>query len=191
MHALGENMRTSWIAVTAMLLFASTAAAQPASENTWLRDGLPFKGQPNVANLGAFGAMQIATTDADRFMADWNKPSAAVQAVLTTETVRHRPIVTFILFTGCRADASGNCNVTADYEMTDPVGKRYDLTPGSKVWVGLPPPPGRSLQLSADGYGNMFEEKDALGRYRVQATITDHVAGVTLRTEQTLVVSAK
>jgi len=182
--------KTMVAAAVAMLLSAASATAQPAPSNTWLQNGIAMKGALNTASAGGFGVMQIATTDPEHFMADWNKPGDFVKVDLATATVRHRPIVTFLLFTGCRPDAAGNCDVTADYEMTDPTGKRYDLSRNSKVWV-LPPPLGRALQLSADGYGSSFEDKDALGSYRVRATITDHVAGLTLHTEQTLVVSAK
>ena len=99
---------------------------------------------------------------------------------------RNRPIVTFLVFRGCKADPAGRCNVTADFETIAPGGKTYDLTKGAQIWVGYPPPPGYSLQLSADGYGLRFEDKDPLGAYRVRATVTDRIAKITLRTEQTL-----
>jgi len=37
----------------------------------------------------------------------------------------------------------------------------------------------------------VFEDKDPLGSYTVRAAITDHVAGVTLRTEQQLTAAEK
>ena len=39
------------------------------------------------------------------------------------------------------------------------------------------------------GFGLVFDNEDQLGGYLVQAATTDHVAGITLRTEQELVVS--
>jgi hypothetical protein len=99
--------------------------------------------------------------------------------------------VTFITFKGCRADAAGNCNVTADFNTVDPLGKSYGKTRTSEVWVGHPRPPDGFLQLSASAYGLVFEDKDPLGPYRVRAAITDHVAGITLHTEQVLTAVAR
>ena len=45
---------------------------------------------------------------------------------------------------------------------------------------------GKNLQLSSGGLGLAFEAKDPLGAYQVRATVTDHVSGLSLHTEQVL-----
>jgi hypothetical protein len=134
--------------------------------------------------------MLIATVDKDTLMSDWAKPTSGAYLTNDSQTVRNKPIFTFIIFKGCTADKSGNCNVTADYETTDPNGNLYDRTRAAKMWVGRPPPPNYDLELSVAGYGLRIEDKDPVGAYRVRATITDHVSGAVLHTEESLTVAA-
>lgn len=144
-----------------------------------------------MAASGSFAVRQVATTEPEQLMEDWNKPSPGVRIVETSKVKRNQPIVTFILFTGCKADQSGNCNVTVDFDVSDPAKKIYSQEKASEVWVGYPPPEYRQLQLSASGLGIRFEDKDPLGVYLVEATVTDQVAGITLHTQQQLTVVAE
>ena len=188
------NMKRIWTTASVLAAIALSAAGLPGeapAQSGWLQDGAPVKDMPSVASSGDFGVMQIATTDSDKLVAEWLKPTPGVTVETSTQTPRNQPIVTFIVFKGCRADASGNCNVTVDYETLDPTGKSYDVTKAAEVWVGRPPAPDNNLQLSVSGLGLIIEDKDPLGAYLVRAAVTDHVAGITLRTEQTLTAVAK
>ena len=169
-------------AVIALLMSSYPASAQDA----WLRDGKVMPDQPNAATVGAFGVMQIATDDPDRLVADWSKPEPTARSRVTTRVVRNRTITTFIVFKGCQAGASGNCNVTADFDVIDSGGEVGGQTSGVEVWVGRPPAPDNNLQLSTAGFGITFDSQSTLGAYRIRSTITDHVAGKTAHTEQTL-----
>jgi hypothetical protein len=178
---------------TAAIVMAFVFGALPLralAQDGWLRGGIALEGRPNLAASGDFAVVQIATAKPDKLMADWLKPTPGVYVTNDWHTTRNKPIVVFIVFKGCRADASGNCNVTVDYETLAPDGKTYDSKKAAEVWVGYPPPPNLNPQLSVSGYGLIFEPKDALGDYGVHATITDHVAGITLNTEQVLTVTA-
>jgi hypothetical protein len=177
----------SILAVQAITL--SVAALPALAQDTWLQDDHAYHGK-DAAQSNGFAALQIATTEPGQFMADWEKPGAGVKLVSPDRVKRGHPIVTFILFRGCKPDARGACNVTVDFATTGPSGKTYDETKGAEVWVGRPPPPGRAIQLSAGGLGLSFETKDIPGPYRVTARITDHVAAITLQTEKTLTLLA-
>jgi len=177
------RLLTSAVVVTAMSV-ATVATAQDA----WLRDGQFYQGK-NAAQAGELAILQIATTEPERLMSDWEKPGADVRLVAQDKVKRGQPVVTFILFRGCRPDARGACNVTVDFTTTGPAGT-YNETKAAEVWVGRPPPPSRAIQLSAGGLGLSFEAKDGIGPYRVMARITDHVAGITLQTEKTLTLLA-
>ena len=142
--------------------------------------------QPSTASAGDFAVLQVATTDPNALLAEWAKPTPGVRLTSSTRAARNQPIVTFIIFKGCKADASGACNLTADFTVTGPTGRIYSQEKAARVWVGRPPPPKQALQLSESGLGLRFEAKDPLGPYRVRTTVTDHVAGVSLHTEQTL-----
>jgi hypothetical protein len=138
------------------------------------------------ASAGDLVVMQIATTDPNKLMDSWGKEAEGVRIESASVMKRNQPIATFILFSGCRPNADGVCNVTADFETLAPSGAVYDKHPGVKVWVGRPAPPAKSIGLSEGGLGLRIEDKDALGGYIVRATIVDHNSGVTLQTTQTL-----
>jgi hypothetical protein len=180
-------------APAAVLALALLATSSAAAQNFWRENGVPIKHPPpNLASDDPFAVEQIATADPDQLMSNWAKPTPGVVIpAATTTTPRNKPLVTFIIFSGCKADSAGNCNVTADFLTTGPAGQVYDDTKAAEVWVGKPPPPGYNLQLSAGGLGIVFEEKDPLGAYVVRATITDHVSGKVLHTQQTLTVTAR
>jgi len=169
------------------LMVANAMAAEPS---VWLKNGAPAGPDPSRAQAGGLAVMLISTTNPDKLVADWNQPKPGAQLTVDRQTVRHRPIFTFILFQGCKADAKGACNVTADFETRGPSGKSYDQTKGGKVWVGRLAPPANSLQLSEGALGIEIEDRDRLGAYRVDATVTDHVSGVTLHVQNTFTAAA-
>lgn len=177
------------MAFVALVLVAATTPGK--AQDGWLRDGKPVSGQPDMAGSGNFGVIQIATDDPDRLVADWQTPTPGVSLKGTTQIRRGRPVTTFLVFKGCRADRSGKCNVTSDFDVFDPAGHLSGQVKSIKVWVGLPPAPGNNLQLSSSGFRIAFDDTDALGAHRVRATVTDHVAKITLHTEQVLTLVAK
>jgi hypothetical protein len=153
----------------------------------WLTASASWSAEADLGNRAAangFSVLQIATTEPDKLMADWLTPVAGVQVANAKAVRRNQPIVTFVLFFGCRADAAGNCNVTADFETYAPTGALYDRTVGTKIWVARPAPKANQVQLSEGALGIRIEDKDPLGRYTVKTTVNDHVAGIALHTSQ-------
>lgn len=179
---------TSLFPLVALVLTVATSPA--GAQDVWLRDGQPVKDQPNAAISGNFGVLQITTNDPERLVADWQKPTPGVSISGSTQTLRNQRLTTFLVFKGCRAGRSGNCNVTADFDVVDPKGQPCGQSKSAEIWVGHPPAPGNNLQLSVSGFGVSFDDSDPLGAYRVRATVTDHIAGITLQTEQVLMVLA-
>jgi len=162
-------------------------AVQASGQDGWRDSGKPISGDPSMASSKGFAVFQIATLDGEGFAARWNKQTAGVEIAKTAKVARNQPVFTFIIFTGCSPDQSGTCNVTADFKMFDPAGKSFGEQLGSPVWVGLPPPARNALQLSSQYLGMVVENKDGLGAYRIVATVTDHVSGISLTTEQTII----
>lgn len=179
----------SFPALAAMVFITATGPA--SAQDAWLRDGKVMRDQSNAAVSGNFGVMQIATNDPDRLVADWSKPTLGVSVRGTTQTLRNQPITTFLIFKGCRAGASGSCNVTADFDVFDPAGNLCGQSKSVKIWVEHAPALGSNLQLSSTGFGLSFDDNDPLGAYRVHATVTDHIADITTHTEQVLTVLAR
>jgi len=184
----GESRRrdrgTLLLIGTALVCVSLTAHSQDAGAAR----GAVHGRSPVVSTYNKFTVLQIATTDPDQLVAEWQKPTPSVSLTTTTQAAIDQPIVTFIIFRGCRADASGNCDVTVDFETFGPDGRRYDNTRAVDVWVGHPPAGDTDFQLSETGYDVCFEGGDPLGAYRIHATVTDHVAGIALETEQMLTV---
>ncbi|WP_439532832.1 hypothetical protein [Polymorphobacter sp.] len=174
------------VALTAAVCIGTLPVAA-FGQDGWRDGGKPIAGDPSMASSKSFAVFQIATLDGEGFAARWNMPTAGVEIAKTSKVARNQPVFIFIVFTGCTPDQSGTCNVTADFRMFDPVGKSFGEQLGSRVWVGAPPPTKYALQLSSEYLGMIVENKDSLGAYRIVATVTDHVSGISLTTEQKII----
>ena len=94
---------------------------------------------PNAAAQGPFGVVQAATLDRDQLLASWAKPSPGVRLKVTTRAHLGQTLTTFITFRGCQPNASGNCHLTARYEVRSPSGKLV-AHPVLAVWSNKPHP---------------------------------------------------
>jgi len=176
-------MKLRHVGIALALLGAATTAPAQLRLN-----GKPAEPSPDRAESGGFAVIQLASDNTDRFHAEWDKPGPGANVTTSSETLRNAPIFTFLVFTGCRADAAGNCDVTADFHVIGPNDKNaeeYSHAKDAPVWKGKPPPTGTFLLSSAE-LGLEIEDKDPLGAYVVRAVVTDHVANITVETEQTL-----
>ena len=181
----GGSLGMRVFALLALLMCGTTAQAQ----SQW-RDihGNPLAPSLDHAAHDNFGVHLISTTDPQRLMHDWAEPALIAGLSTQDEAARNQGIVTFIVFSGCRAGPDGNCNITARIELRDPLGKPYSQPLDAPVW-NLPSPPPGILQLSKAGAGIRIASGEPLGKYRVIAHITDHVANITLTTEKTLAIT--
>ena len=141
----------------------------------------------DTATSGGLTVVQFAYTDPQAVLQAWTNPGpTGVQLKTDSRGYRDKPIYTFVIFRGCRADAMGNCTLTADFDVEDPTGKPYVQQKSVRTWVGKPPAPAPNYTLATGYLGLVVEHKDMTGPYRVRMTLTDQIAGVTLHTEQTL-----
>jgi len=129
----------------------------------------------------------FATNDPHAVMAAWARPTPGVKVKVTHEVRLGQPVSNFITFRNCRADRQGLCEVTAEWELVDPSGRRA-LTAKSRVRVGLPPLSPGTVGMSTESADFTFAAPDPPGRYVLRARTTDHIAGVTLQTQDTLLV---
>jgi hypothetical protein len=169
-----------------LAILLSAGSALPAQLHL---NGTPAAPSPDRAESGGFAVLQLASNDPQKFHADWDMPTAGANLTTTSSTPRNKPIVTFIVFRGCRADATGQCNVTVDFNVIGPDKSEYARQDRAPVWAG-PAPNNQNFQLSQSELGLIIEDKDKLGPYVVRAAVTDHIAGITLRTEQVLTAEA-
>jgi hypothetical protein len=162
--------------VAAYLVLGETslARAEPASSS------------PSEASAGDFAVMQFATTDPDKLLADWQKPTPGVEVTGASSASRHQPISTFLVFKGSVPNKDGNCDVTADFETLSPSGAVYNVTRNVSVCAGVPPASNLDLQLAMRFYTLSLGDHDLAGAYTVRVTTTDNVSGAVVHTEQTL-----
>lgn len=134
-----------------------------------------------------FSVLQVAVPDSAKFIAGWKLGAGGDSA--TTRTVADQPLFTFLIFRGCKANAEGNCDVVADFAITRPDGTVNDENKGVVVWNKAAPADPRKPYLGDGALGYGVDDEGPFGDYRVVATVTDRVAGITLTTEQTLTIT--
>lgn len=139
------------------------------------------------ATGGSFGILQVSAPDASRFIADWRAGTAS--RATSVRTVADKPLFVFIIFHGCKADADGACDVTADFAIRRPDGSIDDDHKDMAIWKRNAPGDPAKLVLGDGALGFGTDAEGPFGDYRITATVTDRVAGITLKTEQVLTVA--
>lgn len=134
-----------------------------------------------------FSVLQVAVPDSAKFIAAWKLGAGGSSA--TTKTVANQPLFTFLIFRGCKADAKGNCDLVADYVIHRPDGTTNEENKNFVVWNKTAPTDLKKPYLSDGALGYGVDDDGPFGDYRVIATVTDRVAGITLTTEQTLTIA--
>ena len=141
----------------------------------WLDgSGKPVPDTDSLRSSGAFGVQLVLTPDDAQFRKTWNSSKTPPQLRVTDRARRGSAISAMLVFSGCAANAAGNCDVVADFTLVDPGGKR--LPGGSGPVWNLKPPASGNLQLSTTSATIGFDQNDPAGTYRVEAVVTDRVA---------------
>jgi hypothetical protein len=84
-------------------------------------------------------------------------------------------LVGIIKFVGCRPNAKGYCDIEADIRVRNPDGKIGEHIEHNKLKNQKAPAPGEIVTGWVFGFG--FDDADPPGKYKVEATIRDFVAG--------------
>ena len=150
----------------------------------WRDKGKVVPDTPWAKSDGDFGAMFAFTDKPDELYKAWEKPAPGVEWSRTSTAVRGVPIVGVVFFTGCAANAAGNCELFARFILTTPSGKPWGDPIDADIWVGLPPPTGSALQLSHQHFGLVIDPSDELGTYSARAELTDRVSKKKMVLEQ-------
>jgi hypothetical protein len=173
---------------------APKPAAKPAPAKPKPAPAKPKPKTPLIAisplshdEKNGFSVLQVAVPDSAKFIAGWKVGQGGTGA--TTKTVANQPLFTFLIFRGCKANAAGNCDIVADFVITRPDGTINDENKGVVVWDKAAPTDPKKPYLGDGALGYGVDDEGPFGDYRVVATVTDRVAGITLTTEQTLTIS--
>lgn len=167
-----------------LLLFLGLLAAVPAF-GQWYSGGNAIQDETWRKTKGQFGVMLVLTDEPEKLVEDWEKPEIP-NIKMTSVATRGKPIVAFILFTGC-AESQGRCDSEIDFVVLKPDGSEYSSHSGAPLWK-YPAPPGRALQLSTANLGIRIEPQDPVGTYRILAKARDTNAKLDIDVSQTFVV---
>jgi hypothetical protein len=168
------------VAVAIVLLSFCLPATSLAQ---WEIDGDADGDAPWRKTAGVFGAMLLVTPDADRFLENVRNALERDEEpeVETIRLVRRgQSVSAIVVISRCAVDPAGNCDTVVDYRVLAPDGSEYARFAGAEVWSGKPGPPAGVLQPGVTNLDLGIEPGDALGEYRVEATVWDRVSGIQL-----------
>jgi len=175
-------VKKAWILIIAIGVIS--VISTPGFPQTWFENGEAAPSNKWRQSNGEFGVMQLLSDDPHAFLESWDKPTAGVLMQTTNQISRGNPIVSFVLFSGCKKDQHNKCNLTITFMVKAPSGKPYSHSDIMEMWVNKPAPAQGVLQLSVNYMGVIIEPEDELGEYTVHAEITDHNSGHKLLTTQ-------
>lgn len=92
---------------------------------------------------------------------------------------RDRLLTAIMVFSGCTANAAGNCDASVDYVLFDPEDKAYGELEDGELWQDKPALAPGMYELSAEYMGIVIAQDDLAGQYQLKATISDRVSGST------------
>jgi hypothetical protein len=169
---------------------AKPAPAKPAAAKAKAKAKPRAKLPPpalNIAEKDGFGVMQVAASDAAKFIAAWKIGNGAKNE--STRTVADKPLFTLLIFRGCKADADGKCDIAADFVITRPDGTTNEDNKGVAVWNKAAPADPKQPTIGDGALGYGVDSEGPFGDYLVVATVTDKIAGVSVTTQQTLTIA--
>jgi hypothetical protein len=141
--------------------------------------------RPQSALSGDFGVIQFATNNPERMLAAWRKTTPGARLDVTHEARFGQPLSNFINFKNCRPDRRGLCNLTTEWSLKPP-GGTFKAAGVTQVLVAAAPPPGGAIGLSSAALQISFGKPDPPGNWIIRARTTDHVARITLQTEDVI-----
>lgn len=163
--------------IFALLTFVIPAVASAG----WIdKSGKSLADAQNRKAVGDFGAQVVFVADDKRMFELWGTPSETVNIQTIEKVTVNGQVNAFVVFSGCKPNMAGNCDVTAQYKVFQPNGKIYADTPPMEVWQAKRPPPGKSLELSVQYLKVVIELTDMLGKYVINTQVRDNVSGVVL-----------
>jgi hypothetical protein len=182
------NRACAWIKYLKRLRVLCLVLYAMPSMAGWIdHDGRAIPDRQDAKSSDGFGVMLVLTADEVAFTRTWN--SSAQRPVLqTTKRVqRGKSVSAMLLFSGCRPNSAGTCNVSVTYRLAGPDGTVQNVGPYN-VWQRAAPKPG-IVQLGDAHLTLGLANNDPIGKYVVSATITDRNSGASIAVSTTLTVT--
>lgn len=129
---------------------------------------------------GSFSSWLVLVPDDRELYTAWQKPGASVHLAEIDAVRIGEPISAFVVFSGCEADSSGNCDVQMRFHVLAPDGSVYTETPPMEVWQGKTAPHAQALELSVAYLKVVIEPHEQLGTYHIESQVKDGLSGKVL-----------
>lgn len=153
------------------ILFCSASYA-----DQWYENGKPVESGDFRGSVGEFAAIIIMTTDSEKALENWMMSTPGVYIPSAEKVQKGKPIEALVMFSGCKANESGNCVAEVDYKIIKPDGTLYAEYKNTELWKHKPAVPVGRLGLSVDRVGLIAEVDDPLGVYKVKCHVRDVVS---------------
>ena len=154
----------------------------------WIgHDGKAIPGRQDAKSSDGFGVMLVLTADEAAFMRAWNSSVQRPVLQTTKRVQRGKSVSAMLLFSGCKPNSAGTCNVSVTYRLAGPDGTVQNVGPYN-VWQRTAPKSG-IVQLGDAHLTLGLANNDPVGKYVVSATITDRNSGASIAVSTTLAVT--
>ena len=163
------------IVLLSICLFAAPAFAQWSD-----KEGHDLPADTARARSGDFSGMLLVTPDAD-WKQKWDTPPDTTPNFRSTDTVAVGDKVTVLtFFSGPSADAAGLVNIRCDLRVLRPDGSVSTDVKDVECYHGKLQGVVTNVYLAAPSIEVLAEPGDQRGLWRVEITLRDVVAGVTM-----------
>ena len=142
----------------------------------WYTNGKPDSSKSYQGSSGDFGAMIFMTTDSQKMLDNWQAPTPGYHILDAENVEKGKPIEALVLFSGCSANAEGNCIAEIDYQILKPDGSVYAEYKNTELWRNKPALPKGQIGLSVDRVGLIAEANDPTGVYKITCVVKDLVS---------------
>ncbi|MFC4519069.1 hypothetical protein [Cupriavidus pinatubonensis] len=140
-------------------------------------NGAPVADSAERKSSGEFGVYLAVTADPKAFVDAWGRPGKP--NLRSAKTVKRGSSVSAVLlFSGCKANSDGRCQVDVKYRLISPDGSSQDVGTYPVTRRAAPKP--RIIELGDAIAQFDFERTDAPGTYRIVAIVTDQYGKRTL-----------
>lgn len=142
----------------------------------WHTNNKPDNSNTFQGSSGEFGAMIFMTTDSQKMLDNWEAPTPGYHILPSENVEKGQPIEALVLFSGCSANADGNCIAEVDYQILKPDGSIYAEYKNTELWKNKPALPKGQLGLAIDRVGLIAEDNNPIGVYKVTCVVKDLVS---------------
>ena len=141
----------------------------------------------DARSSNGFGVMFVLTADEVAFARAWSGSVQRPVLQTTTSVQRGKSVSAMLLFSGCKPNAAGACNVSVKYRVAATDGTVQNVGPYS-LWQRVAPKPG-IVELGDARLKIGTARNDPVGNCSISATLTDLNSGTSIDVSATLKVT--